>query len=99
LYFWDDFIVQGENGDTYTLPAVPCDSTELARFQVPTAKELVPDSRFAGKVRWFIKPIKFGGSATASENTTWVSLTQHADLVRWWNTLYRDLTANRGPAS
>ena len=95
LYFWDDFIVKDEHGVTYALPAVPCDSAELARFQIPAADHLVPDSRFTGKIRWFIKPIKFGGDPTASENTTWVSLAQHADYVRWWNALYRDLTAIR----
>lgn len=95
LYFWDDFIVRDENGDTYTLPAVPCDSAARVRFQVPIADHLVPDIRFIGKVRWFIKPIKFGGDPTDSKNTTWVTLAQHADYVRWWNALYRDLTANR----
>ena len=99
LYFWDDFIVQNENGDTFTLPTVPCDSTELARFQVPAAHELVPDDRFAGKVKWYTKPIKFGDDPTANENTTWVTLAQHEELVRWWNTLYRDLTPNRGPSN
>jgi hypothetical protein len=98
LHFWDDFIVQDENGDTFTLPAVPCDSAELARFQVPPADELVPDDRFAGKVKWYLKPIKFGGDPRASENTTWVTLAEHADFVRWWNDLYRDLTAGRSPA-
>jgi hypothetical protein len=99
LSFWDDFIVQDEHGATYTLPAVPCDSTELVRFRVPAADELVPDTRFAGKVRWFIKPVKFGGDPTATENTTWVTLAEHAEFVRWWNALYRDLMANRGSAS
>jgi hypothetical protein len=96
---WDDFIVQGENGDTFTLPTVPCDFEELARFQVPGAHELVPDDRFAGKIKWYITPIKFGGDPTASENMTWLTLAKHADAVRWWNTLYRDVTANHGSAT
>jgi hypothetical protein len=95
---WDDFIVQNETGDTFKLPTVPCDHKELAPFQVPASDELVPDYRFAGKVKWYITPIAFGGDPTADENITWIPLADHAEIVRWWNTLYRDLTAKRGSA-
>ena len=95
---WDDFIVQDKNGDTFTVPTVPCDLEYLAQFRVPSAQELVADARFAGKVKWYIKPIVFGGDPAANENITWVTPAQHVECVRWWNTLYRDLTASRGAA-
>lgn len=38
---WDDFILQDENGATFTFPTVPCDANKLARFLVPEGDELV----------------------------------------------------------
>ena len=88
---WDDFIVEDEHGVTFTLPIVPCDRNELARFKLPECDQLIPDERFAGKVKWYITPIKFGGDPKARENITWIPLSQHGDAVRWWNARYREL--------
>jgi hypothetical protein len=41
-------------------------------------------------VKWYVKPIMFGGDPTAKENIAWVPFEQHAELVRWWSKLYRD---------
>ena len=71
---WDDFIVEDEHGATFTVPTVPCDRGELARFSVPECNQLIPDDRFTGKVKWYITPTKFGGDPAATENITWISL-------------------------
>jgi hypothetical protein len=39
----------------------------------------VPDDRYTGKVRWFVKPIVFGGDAQAESNVQSVSHAQHAE--------------------
>jgi len=49
-----------------------------------------PDERFRGKIKWYVKPIMFGGSPTAKENMAWLSYEQHAEAVRWWSKFYRD---------
>jgi hypothetical protein len=33
----------------------------------------------------------FGGDPTLGDNVTWVTLTQHTELVQWWNQKYREL--------
>lgn len=93
---WDDFIVEDDDGETFTLPTVPCDRGELARFSPPGRDQLIPDDRFTGKVKWYVRPIKFGGDPAARENITWISLSQHAEAVRWWNATYRDLRHKSG---
>ena len=80
---WDDFIVEEDDGETFALPTVPCDKSELARFSPPGRDQLIPDDRFTGKVKWYVTPIKSGGDPAARENITWISLSQHAEAVRW----------------
>ena len=72
LLGWDDFIVEDQNGDTFTVPTVPCAGSELARFRIPKGDELVPDDRFTGKVKWYITPTKFGGDPAVHENIAWI---------------------------
>ena len=88
---WDDFIVEDQKGDTFTLPTVPCEAGELARYHVPSCDKLIADDRFTDRVKWYITPVKFGGDHAARENITWISLVQHADAVRWCNALYREM--------
>lgn len=66
-----------------------------APFQVPPATvNLERDDRLAGKIKWYIKPVIFGGDPQIGDNLMWVSHEEHAQLVRWWNKYYRDL---KGP--
>jgi hypothetical protein len=39
-------------------------------------------------MKWYIQPLFFGGDPLSEENVTWVSHTEHAELVRWWNNVY-----------
>lgn len=57
--------------------------------------ELEPDSRLAGKIKWYIKPLIFGGDPESEDNLTWLPHDQHIDLVTWWNAKYREVQGNR----
>ena len=98
LRFWDDVLFRGEDGRVYSVPAVPLDRAYVRPdpSALPVADMLRPDARLSGKVRWFVKPIAFGGDPRQEDNVTWVTLEQHAQLVRWWNDQYQALKGGGG---
>jgi hypothetical protein len=97
---WDDFIVQDEVGHTYSTPAVAPDLRRLSPFVLPSDRTVLKgDDRFVGKIKWYVKPVLFGGSPDPGENLTWVSHEQHAQLVRWWNEKHRELKAQKPDAA
>lgn len=92
---WDDFILQDSSGDTYCAPTVPAVSVHLSPYVLPPANAtLRPDERFQGKIKWYVKPIVFGGDPQSQANVIWVSHDEHAELVKYWNGLYRSLKVN-----
>jgi hypothetical protein len=91
---WDDFIVRNKEGHVFTVPTIPLDEKHLAPFQAPNAQhELQIDERFLGKIKWYVKPLIFSGDPSSDENRIWVDHLQHAQLVRFWNDLYRSVAA------
>ena len=92
---WQDFIVQDQAGATFTIPSVPLDTRYIASFNLPDPSDLEPDARLAGKVKWLVKPLVFGGSPEAEDNVSWVTHHQHGELVRWWNEQYRSAKASQ----
>jgi hypothetical protein len=91
---WDDFVVRDSTGQTYSLPTVPTDPRYLTPFPLPeSGATLSPDPRFSGRIKWYVKPIVFGGTPSDGANLIWVSHEEHAQLVRWWNDLYRSLNS------
>lgn len=89
---WDDFIVRDSQGRTFSIPIVPVRPQYLTPYVIPEGLEsLAPDARFAGRIKWYVKPIVFGGDSSIGENMTWVSLEEHAQLVCRWNNLYRSV--------
>lgn len=89
---WDEFIVRGTDGRCATVPTVPLAAEYLAPFETTiNIARIVSDDRFRGKIKWYTKPLVFGGSPTDNGNINWVSLEQHADLVKWWNERYHSL--------
>jgi hypothetical protein len=89
---WDDFILQDSNGATYCAPTVPAVAEHLSAYALPPASTMLrPDDRFQGKIKWYVKPIVFGGDPQSQANVIWVSYDQHAELVKYWNGLYRSL--------
>lgn len=92
---WDDFIIQDEAGAVFCVPTVPLRAEQAEPFVLPeaAAHSLRPDPRFTGRIKWYLKPIVFGGDPAVGANLVWVSLAQHAELVRYWNDIHRKLTA------
>ena len=92
LLGWDDFIVAASIGGLFTIPTVPLDESYLTPlgFTIDT-NQLQADERYRGKIKWYVKPLVFGGNASAADNMTWISLEQHVELVKWWNKLYRSM--------
>jgi len=93
---WDDFIVREESGELFTVPTVPCDAKYLApylgRFD---DVELQADPRYAGRLKWYVKPVVFGGDPNIGPNLTWITQDEHVELVRWWNEMYRSVSSSR----
>jgi hypothetical protein len=93
---WDDFIVENANGGRFTVPTVPL----LVRYLTPFVGgtilgKLVPDETVKGRIKWYITPIIFGGDPNLGDNVTWVTINEHAQLVKWWNRKYREVSEKR----
>jgi len=88
---WDDFLLRNSEGHHFTVPTVPHDPRYLAPFDFHVNVDAVlPDERFTNKIKWYIKPIVFGGHPSDPSNMTWLTLDQHVEAVRFWNKVYRD---------
>jgi hypothetical protein len=93
---WDDFIVRDREGQYFSAPTVPLERGGLAPFSFPAASlRLESDDRFAGRIRWYVKPIRFGGDPTAKDNMAWLSQDEHVQAVGWWNKFYHDAFAKK----
>jgi hypothetical protein len=74
---------------------MPLSTAYIAPFQLPGVDQIwTSDPQFRGKVKWYVKPLVFGGDPSSHENQTWIDHDQHAQLVRYWNDVYRSLQAN-----
>ena len=94
LQSWDHFVVQDAEGVTFSVPTVPIAREYLSPVSIPAPETpLRTDARFTGKIKWYVKPIVFGGAPDLSENLTWVTHDEHAKLVVSWNEKYRALKA------
>jgi hypothetical protein len=94
LRSWDDFIVADEDGQLFTVPCVPLAEQYVSRCaHLPQPASLVPDERFAGRIKWYVTPIIFGGDPQLGDNVIWVPLEKHVELVIWWNARYYEAKA------
>jgi hypothetical protein len=89
LKSWDDFIVMNDAGELFTVPTVPLVPRYLKPFSMPVLPALNADERFTGKIKWYIKPVVFGGDPNSGENVTWLNHEQHCLAVAWWNEQFR----------
>jgi hypothetical protein len=91
----DYFIVDDGAGNLFTVPTIPVHAEYLAPFQPPGVDQVwTVDERFSGRIKWYMKPLIFGGDPSSHENQAWITHEQHAQLVRYWNDMYRSLKAN-----
>ena len=88
---WDDFILIDRESQYFSVPTVPLERASLAPFRFPAEPlRLESDDRFMKKIKWYVKPIRFGGDPSAKENMAWLSLDEHVQAVKWWNKFYHD---------
>ena len=91
---WDDFMVEDNRGVLFTVPTVPLSQSQLRQLEMElTHADLVADEGKIGQIKWYIKPVCFGGDPNVGPNLQWISLEQHTQLVRWWNQKYRELAS------
>jgi len=91
---WDDFILCNRESQHFTIPTVPLDKQYLEPFDFPAwPMRLEADKKLAGKIKWYVTPVVFGGDPNAEDNMTWLAPEKHAEFVRWWNDLYRQENA------
>jgi hypothetical protein len=88
---WDDFILADSCGETFTVPTVPAIAKHLASYPLPKLS-LVRDDKLTGRIKWYVKPIVFGGSPSDVGNIAWLTVHEHTVAVKWWNNFYRQLT-------
>lgn len=95
LRSWDSFILKDSSGQTYSVPTVPLTKRSIEPFRLPEPGAMLQtDSRFVGKIKWYLQPLVFGGDPALGTNLTWVNAEQHAQLVKWWNDKYRSLATS-----
>ena len=96
LIGWDDFILKKYDGSVAQIPTVPLDFEYLRPLplSIENAK-ILPDSRFVGKIKWYIQPLVFGGDATSEKNMAWLSLDQHIQAVTFWNRKYLEIRSQQ----
>jgi hypothetical protein len=93
---WDDFILCDNEARYFSVPTVPLERARLAPFRFPAESlRLAFDERFTKKIKWYVKPILFGGDPLAEENVAWLSEGEHAQVVKWWNKFYFDNFAKK----
>jgi hypothetical protein len=90
---WDDLIVRDQRAQVFAVPTVPIEERYLDALDIGSrqASMLESDERFKDRIKWYVTPLVFGGSAEADSNIVWVDHSQHGELVRWWNARYREL--------
>jgi hypothetical protein len=97
LVGWDDFLVMERASQRlFLIPTIPVSSEQRKEWPHsidPAA--LKPDERFRGKIKWYVKPILFGGDPNPGENIVWISHDDHVQAVRYWNEMYSHVCGKR----
>ena len=94
---WDYFLVMDrESQKVFRVPTIPIVLKEREEWthKIDSA-ELKPDGRFQGKVKWYLKPVVFGGDPNPGKNLVWISHEDHVQGVKYWNQMYSDVTHKR----
>jgi hypothetical protein len=98
------------NGDprVYKIPAIPLpvagedkdlvapDFATFASFHGSIPPTMRPNPSSVGMELHLKKPLCFGGDFRDEDNLVMVTPTQHAELARYWNQMYRDILRQQG---
>ena len=83
---WDNFIVSNSEGENFIVSTIPALPKDLKHYNLNIeSPKLTPDERFAGKIKWYVKSIIFGGDPQIGGNVIWIPIEKHTELVKWWN--------------
>ncbi len=94
---WDDLLIRDSMGNTSRVPSVPLTKDLATSWALPTdLSALEKDDRFSGRVKWYLKPLVFGGDPESEDNLVWLTHEQHGEAVTWWNKKYREVKASQG---
>ncbi len=90
LIGWDDFLLmERATQKLFRIPTLPVASEQRKEWQHSLDSiRLQPDEQFHRKVKWYVKPIIFGGDPNPGQNITWISHDEHVQAVKYWNDLY-----------
>ena len=90
LVGWDDFLViESASQGLFLVPTVPISPHEKREWPHSVdSTALSPDERYRGKIKWYVKPIVFGGDPSPGDNMTWISHGDHVQAVQYWNEMY-----------
>ena len=92
---WDYFILCDRNSHYFTVPTLPVNHKEIKAFHLPEPMRLESDDKLTKKIKWYVKPIAFGGDPSSDENIAWLTTEEHSDCVKWWNQIYQDTTNSK----
>ena len=97
LIGWDDLLVRDSSRTTSRVPSVPLVEDHTTRWALPSdLSSLKTDDRFTGRIKWYLKPVIFGGDPESKENLAWLTHEQHREAVTWWNKKYHEVKASQG---
>jgi len=88
LIGWDDFIIF-KNNFYYKIPTVPIYEKYLEEIEmIDYLIELENEKENQNKIKWYTKPLIFGGDPCDPKNIKWINIEQHSQLVSYWNKIY-----------
>lgn len=91
LIGWDDFIIS-KNNEFYKIPTVPIDLKYCEKLPIlDLSIKLTEDSRIKNLIKWYIKPIVFGGNPEAQDNVEFIDIEKHCQYVNFWNKKYFEI--------
>lgn len=97
LVGWDDFLVmERESQRLFRVPTVPISAQKKREWRDSVdSGVLKSDPRFQGKIKWYVKPIIFGGDPGSGANMIWISHETHIQAVKFWNEAYTRIAENK----
>lgn len=91
LYFWDDFIVS-KGQELVKIPTIPFDLKYEEKIEINLENiHLDNDKKINNYIKWYNKPLIFGGSPELDDNIQWINIEHHIELVNFWNKKYREI--------
>jgi hypothetical protein len=95
LLGWDDFIIS-DGKQKFRIPTIPLTLEYIENYENNYDTEHIEtDERLRGKIKWYIKPLIFSGNPNDDSNISWVNISQHQELVKFWNRQYQNIVKNR----